>query len=452
MIMIPIIVGTLLRLVGVNQSLWLDEAISALAAKNFSYIGLVTQFAKYDFHPPLFYLILKLWGSIFGYSEVALRALPIIFGLAAIILVAKVARELKLKPFWTALMVATSPLYIYYSQEVRMYPLAAFFVLLALYSVLKIVQENRRIYYALLSVSILLFSSLDYLTLLVIPGVAISLALIKNKKGHYVRFALVFLPFTVIALLWLPTLIFQLNSARGLAESLPLWRNIIGSPTLKEIALVGIKFVIGRVSFYNKIFYSLFVVVCAAPFAYAFFCGLKAVRKIVVIWFFLPLVLGFVISFFVPAFSYFRFLFLLPIFYLIVVAGVKKVWLYLLLLLVNMVCTSVYFLNTNLWREDWKSAVSYVEQESQSSDIAVFEFEEPVAAWQWYSTGKVSSYGLLDTTLDTLPSAQNIWYFEYLADITDPDQAKLVSLKNAGYAEVYEQSFRGVGKIIKLSK
>ena len=453
MMLFALLIGTLLRLVGINQSLWLDEAISALAAKNFTYIGLVTQFAKYDFHPPLFYLILKFWGSVFGYSEAALRILPITFGVLTIMLVVKVARELKLKPFWVAALLATSPLHVYYSQEVRMYPLAAFFVLLSLYSILKIAKKKSSIYYFSLALSVFAFCALDYVAVLVLPAVFITLLLTKKDRVGYIRLALVFLPLVFVAILWLPTLLFQVSGARNLSESLPLWRAIIGSPTLKEMALVWIKFIVGRLSFYNKTLYALFVFAVSIPFGYAFIKGARSTKKNILFWFTTPLILGFVISFFVPAFSYFRFLFLLPIFYLIVVSGIKSKVLFYLLIGIQVICLLLFFLNTNLWREDWKGAVLYVEQNSSLGDISVFEFEEPIAGWQWYSTGKVEAFGLLDKTTDALPdSADNIWYFEYLADITDPARLKLEALENKGYRKVGEQSFRGVGKIIKLTK
>jgi len=47
------------RLIGLNQSLWLDEAISANVAKNYSYSEIVNKFSINDFHPPLYIFSIK---------------------------------------------------------------------------------------------------------------------------------------------------------------------------------------------------------------------------------------------------------------------------------------------------------------------------------------------------------------------------------------------------------
>ena len=63
----------IMRLIGLDQSLWLDEATTAVAVQTHSFWNIVTQFSPSDFHPPLYYLVMKIWTGIFGYSEVALR-------------------------------------------------------------------------------------------------------------------------------------------------------------------------------------------------------------------------------------------------------------------------------------------------------------------------------------------------------------------------------------------
>ncbi len=79
-IILIMILGGVLRLISLNQSLWMDEAISALAIKGHSFLGLITKFAPGDTHPPLFYFILKFWSLIFGYSEISLRLPSVILG------------------------------------------------------------------------------------------------------------------------------------------------------------------------------------------------------------------------------------------------------------------------------------------------------------------------------------------------------------------------------------
>ncbi len=79
MIIFTLILALGLRLMPLNQSLWLDEATSALVTR----MSLADFFGKFmpgDFHPPLYYLALRAWGTLFGTSEIALRSLSILFG------------------------------------------------------------------------------------------------------------------------------------------------------------------------------------------------------------------------------------------------------------------------------------------------------------------------------------------------------------------------------------
>jgi len=93
MIYLILIIGLVLRLILLNQSLWLDEAIGALAVKDLSFGAIFSQFLLIDNHPPLYYLILKFWTMLFGYSEVSLRLPSVIFGVCTIALAYLVAQR-----------------------------------------------------------------------------------------------------------------------------------------------------------------------------------------------------------------------------------------------------------------------------------------------------------------------------------------------------------------------
>ncbi|HEU5122140.1 MAG TPA: hypothetical protein VFT59_04805 [Candidatus Saccharimonadales bacterium] len=50
--------------IGLMQSVWFDEAYSIILAKK--PISELLYLTSIDTHPPLYYLLLKLWASIFG--------------------------------------------------------------------------------------------------------------------------------------------------------------------------------------------------------------------------------------------------------------------------------------------------------------------------------------------------------------------------------------------------
>ena len=134
MIWLILFLSLILRIVSLNQSLWLDEAINVMAARSYSFLGILTEYAKADFHPPLYFIIIWIWTKLFGFSEVSARLPSVIFGLLTIWLVFLIGRKLYSKTLGilAALLLALNPLHIYYSQEARMYSMAAFAVVLNL--------------------------------------------------------------------------------------------------------------------------------------------------------------------------------------------------------------------------------------------------------------------------------------------------------------------------------
>ena len=144
-LIIILFLAFLIRLISLNQSLWLDEAVTANVVSNYSYSEIITKFSPTDFHPPLFYLVEKFWTNIFGYSEIALRFPSIIFSLITawiIYLIAEKLRglkglkELKGLGVWAAALFLFNPLIIYYSQEARPYMFVTMFVTLIVYYLL----------------------------------------------------------------------------------------------------------------------------------------------------------------------------------------------------------------------------------------------------------------------------------------------------------------------------
>ncbi|PIY68928.1 hypothetical protein COY90_03330 [Candidatus Roizmanbacteria bacterium CG_4_10_14_0_8_um_filter_39_9] len=117
------------------QSFWRDEAFSYLMAKR-SILDLLILTAR-DANPPIYYLALKIWMTLFGSSEVALRSLSLIFFFATIyvvflILTGTFGVSVK-KSYLYLLIFVANPLLHYYAFEARMYTMLAFFASLSFY-------------------------------------------------------------------------------------------------------------------------------------------------------------------------------------------------------------------------------------------------------------------------------------------------------------------------------
>ena len=123
-----------LRLPNLNESFWYDEIWSTSVMLG-SFRSTVYTII-HDAHPPLYHLIMWLWGQLFGDSEVSVRMLPLLAGLASIPLTHLVVRERcgPVAGLIAAGLVTLSPTHIWYSQEARSYALLLALVLTAVWS------------------------------------------------------------------------------------------------------------------------------------------------------------------------------------------------------------------------------------------------------------------------------------------------------------------------------
>lgn len=116
------------------QPLWWDEGYSVyFATEPFPRMLWLT---AHDIHPPLYYALLKVWYLPFGApSPVALRLLSVVLGAASVPALYWMARQYyadSVRTAWiAAILLAVSPMHLFYSQEVRMYALATLLAILS---------------------------------------------------------------------------------------------------------------------------------------------------------------------------------------------------------------------------------------------------------------------------------------------------------------------------------
>lgn len=118
-----------------QESLWYDETFTSWIA-NLPWDRFFTAI-RGDVHPPLWYIVEKIVVSLFGDSEIALRFPAAILSTAAVLLVWRIALDLKFDrgtAFVTGLLAAVLPSLLYYSQDARMYSLLTCCVLLMVWA------------------------------------------------------------------------------------------------------------------------------------------------------------------------------------------------------------------------------------------------------------------------------------------------------------------------------
>jgi 4-amino-4-deoxy-L-arabinose transferase-like glycosyltransferase len=123
------------------QSFWADEGNSVSLAQRSLY--LVTRGAAYDIHPPLYYYLLWGWIRIFGDGEFAVRALSVVLGVALVYITWLLGCRLGDRRIGliAAFLAAISPFQVYYSQEARMYILAALLGALSAYFFVQLLEK-----------------------------------------------------------------------------------------------------------------------------------------------------------------------------------------------------------------------------------------------------------------------------------------------------------------------
>ncbi|MEJ2212269.1 MAG: glycosyltransferase family 39 protein [Anaerolineae bacterium] len=115
------------------QPLWWDEGWSLYFAA--SDVPSLLDLTSVDIHPPLYYLLLRLWEALAGSGVVSVRLFSVLIGTAAVPLIYLLGRRMlgRRGGLLAALLLALSPFHVYYSQEVRMYGLVTLLGLAAFY-------------------------------------------------------------------------------------------------------------------------------------------------------------------------------------------------------------------------------------------------------------------------------------------------------------------------------
>lgn len=208
--------------IGLQQSVWFDEAYSILLAKqSWSQLMYLTSI---DTHPPLYYLLLKVWASVFGWSELALRSLSVLSLGGAITVGGLLIKRLfgvKVAVVAVAIM-ALSPFLLRYGFEIRMYALGSLIGVAATY-VLVLAQEAKSRatqvrHYALYAALVALGMYTLYYTALLWIAHVVWLAWVRWRQrrsvGDVVRspWLLAYVGAVALFLPWLPTFLKQFGN------------------------------------------------------------------------------------------------------------------------------------------------------------------------------------------------------------------------------------------------
>lgn len=261
-------------------SLWGDEgwAITLAVKPIFDIVRIVAK----DTSPPLFYLLLHAWISIWGTSETAIRSLTFIFFLGTVVTVFFIGKHLwdKKTGLLAAILTFTNPFLFSYAFEGRMYSLLALTSTLSIYFFIRkktvpfILSTAAALYTHHFSIFIIFFE--------------IFWRLLSCWRKPIKKILFSFTDFFVVAILYIPW-IYPLYYQTSLVKS-GFW---LGKPKPGDLLEVMVKFLVGPGKETFRIIALGLIVVAAAL--------RKQVKQkegsfFLIGWFFTPLILTFFVS------------------------------------------------------------------------------------------------------------------------------------------------------------
>lgn len=453
-----LVIGYIIRLIGLNQSLWLDEGTTVRVVHDYNFTQILTLFSPFDFHPPLYYFFMKVWTTLFGYSEVSLRMPSVLFAVATGYIIYLTLKGKKG-------LIATSlflfnPLVMYYSQEARMYMMVTFLLTFALYQLLLLLGSDmtkfsifnfqflfkiRNLKFKIKKhkIYVVIFNIVSFLAFCTFYGSIFMIMSFYLYLCWKRKFKLLFmlLPGFILSVIVLsPLLSKQLAHSRESLQLVANWRSVLGTVNIKNLLLIPLKFAFGRISFEPKKIYYL---VAAGWTVFIFGLLIKGAyrKKEVLFLFFTPLFLGLTFSLFSPLLQYFRFLYLLPLLAILLsysidsFSGKYKDILAAATITGFGVLSFTYLLLPQFHRENWQRLGTETREVKK-----IYAIPSSMDAFTYYNPS--SRIVDLRTISNTKPQEKEIAVIPYTAEIYSYDYKGL--LRQASYNLTQSKEYRGV--------
>lgn len=204
-----ILAGVILRIRQylTGRSLWADEAMLALNIVNRGFAGMF-QPLDYDQGAPIgFLLVEKLFNSILGEHELALRLFPLLIGLISLGLFYLLLKRITSGPglLIALALFAFNPRLIYYSSEVKQYIVDVVVTILLLLIAAPVLSGSpRKKDYAWLTIAGLIALWFSHPVLFVLAGIGLALVIIAIQRHDYPSLRLVI----GMGVLWLLEIVF----------------------------------------------------------------------------------------------------------------------------------------------------------------------------------------------------------------------------------------------------
>lgn len=166
---ILLLYGGLIRLYNLGgESFWIDESISAIAARAILEKGAPIFESGFLYSRAYVFHYLMSFFLLFGQSELNARLVSVIFGLATCVLIFFIGRLYNKETGWISFALSLfMEIFIVYSREARMYQMEMFFFFLTLYLLYRYMIEGKYLLWA--AVSFIIAYETHVIALLLLP-------------------------------------------------------------------------------------------------------------------------------------------------------------------------------------------------------------------------------------------------------------------------------------------
>lgn len=388
------------------QSLWMDEGSTIhLATAALEQLG--ERLPRSIAHPPLYYYLLHLWILLAGKTEFAVRYLSLIFGTLLVPLVYSFGSRLMGRriALVAASMATLAPVQVYYSQETRMYALAAFLALLGFYLFVRLLEEgaSRKIWTAYIFVTALSLYVHYYSFLLLAAENLLFLFTLIDRKEKRSFLASWLLSQFFLALLFLPWAKAPLG--RMASGYLELRSQVFGAsplPLLDFLHQVMVGLTLGPTLSTEGLYRSLIL----ALFILLFLLGAlrrRPHRCPILTYFLVPTFLAYLVDLYSPHFAPRYLLLVAPAYYLILAQALEvpagRFRLSSLLQISVVVILFAYGLFNNYFnpayaRDDYRSLYAYIVENSHPGEAIILDAPWQGGTFRYYYRGHLTRYGL----------------------------------------------------------
>ena len=390
-----ILLGLALRLYGIgSQSFWYDE-VATMKTIQKPFINLMA-YCFINGHSPLYFLLLRFWTFLFGFTETAARLPSVLFGISSIYLLFLLTRLLFniRSALFSAFFMAISVVHILYSQEARLYSMLVFISVLATFLLVKALGLRSRSMWLGYSASILMTLLLSSVGVLVLLFHVIFMLLCRKFYRNSFPLFVSSVFAAIIAALPLFVIIIKSRFAPLLSWIPPI--SLIGiEKTFANFmffrwpSLVDAKLAVG----YHLVAF-FFASICILALWRLFKEGLTANGILLLSWFAVPHFTIFVISLFISPMLVTRYLLFAscPLYILLAtyVSGLKnRVWRAAVLsaILILSIASLVQYYEFEA-RPKWKDAASFISANiDPEEEISVCPGFEAMAFSYYYKDG-----------------------------------------------------------------